>query len=163
TELRRKDWQEVIDTNLTAPFLLSRECLRHMTRRREGCIINISSTAAHWAYPLRVGYSASKAGLLNLTITLAQEAGKFGIRVNAICPGPTSGKALSRMLANRAQALGISVEEMRSGFMRPSALGRMVEPDDIGHAVVFLASEAAQNITGQIIDVSAGYGLYPAV
>lgn len=163
TDLSLKDWQEVIDTNLTAPFLLARECLRHMARRREGCIINISSTAAHWAYPLRASYAASKAGLLNLTLTLAQEAGEFNITVNAICPGPTAGRALDRMFENRARTLGISFARMQRDFMRPSAMGRKVTPEDMGRMALFLVSDAANNITGQVIDVSAGYGLYPAV
>lgn len=163
TRLRLRDWQEVIDTNLTGPFLLSRECLKHMARRRAGRIVNISSVVGHWAYPLRASYAASKAGLLSLTLTLAQEAGEINVQVNAVCPGPVAGDAIESVLAARARALGISVEKMREQFLRPAALRRMVTPRDISRMVLFLCSDAAQNITGQAIDVSAGYGLYPGM
>lgn len=163
TNLSLKAWQEVIDTNLTGPFLFSRECLKHMAKRRQGRVINISSVVARWAYPLRASYAASKAGLISLTWTLAQEAGPANIQVNAICPGPVEGNAVRGVLTARAQAMGIPVEEMERRFMRPAALGRMVMPQDVSRMVLFLCSEAARNVTGQIIDVSAGYGLYPGM
>lgn len=161
TRLSRGAWQEVMETNLTGPFLFSRECLKHMERRRDGCIINISSVVGHWAYPLRASYAASKAGLISLTLTLAEESGASNVRVNAICPGPVAGKAIENVLEARARAIGISTEEMHQRFMRPAALRRMVTPEDVRGAVMFLCSKAASNITGQIIDVSAGYGLWP--
>jgi NAD(P)-dependent dehydrogenase (short-subunit alcohol dehydrogenase family) len=163
TKLSLKGWQELIDTNLTGPFLFSRECLKHMAKRREGQVINISSVVARWAYPLHAGYAASKAALISLTWTLAQEAGQANVRVNAICPGPVEGKALQGVLNARAQALGLSAEEMEQRFMRPAALGRKVTPEDISRMVLFLCSDAARNLTGQVIDVSAGYGLYPGI
>lgn len=163
TKLSLKEWQHVIETNLTGPFLFSRECLRHMARRRRGRVINISSVVARWAYPLRVSYAASKAGLNSLTLTLAQEMGPVNVQINAICPGPVAGKAIGGVLRARARALGTSVKEMERRFVRPAALGRMVAPEDISRMVLFLCSEAARNVTGQIIDVSAGYGLYPGM
>jgi NAD(P)-dependent dehydrogenase (short-subunit alcohol dehydrogenase family) len=163
TKLTLKAWQEVIDTNLTGPFLFSRECLRHMVKQNEGQVINISSVVARWAYPLRAPYAASKAALISLTLTLAQEAGRANVRVNAVCPGPVEGEALQGVLNERAQALEISPDEMERRFMRPAALGRKVTADDISRLVLFLCSDAARNVTGQVIDVSAGYGLYPGI
>jgi NAD(P)-dependent dehydrogenase (short-subunit alcohol dehydrogenase family) len=163
TKLRLKDWQDVIDTNLTGPFLFSRECLKHMMKQNEGRVINISSVVARWAYPLRAPYAASKAALISLTLTLAQEAGGANVQANAICPGPIEGRALQGVLSERARALGISADEMERRFMRPAALGRKVTADDISRMVLFLCSDAARNVTGQIIDVSAGYGLYPGI
>jgi len=160
TRLSLRDWQDVFDTNLTGAFLCARECLRHMTERREGRIINISSVVAHMAYPLRASYSASKSGLVNLTLTLAQEMGPFNIQVNAILPGPVAVPALEDVIVARAKTLSVSVEEARRRFMRPSALGRLVTPEEIGSLVLFLCSEGARNITGQAIDIG-GYGLYP--
>ncbi|MGH9327326.1 MAG: SDR family NAD(P)-dependent oxidoreductase [Terriglobia bacterium] len=157
----RRAWQEVLETNLTGPFLFSRECLKHMERRRKGSIVNISSVVGHWAYPLRAPYAASKAGLISLTLSLAEEAGAANVRVNAICPGPVEGKAVEQVLGARAMALGISIEKMRQRFVRPAALGRMVTPEDVRNVVLFLCSKGASNITGQVIDVSAGFGLWP--
>jgi NAD(P)-dependent dehydrogenase (short-subunit alcohol dehydrogenase family) len=160
TELSLRDWQDVFDTNLTGAFLCARECLKHMAGRRDGKIINISSVVAHMAYPLRASYSASKSGLVNLTLTLAQEMGPLNIRVNAILPGPVEVPALEQVIVARAKTLGVSVDEARKRFMRPSALGRLVTPEEIGALVLFLASDGARNITGQAIDIG-GYGLYP--
>ncbi len=160
TRLSLRDWQDVFDTNLTGAFLCARECLKHMVERREGRIINISSVVAHMAYPLRASYSASKSGLVNLTLTLAQEMGPFNIQVNAILPGPVAVPALEDVIVARAKTLSVSVEEARRRFMRPSALGRLVTPEEIGSLVLFLSSEGARNITGQAIDIG-GYGLYP--
>lgn len=159
TALSRREWQEVIETNLTGPFLCARECLRHMAKRRQGRIINISSTAGRLAYPLRVSYSASKWGLIGLTLTLAAEAGASNVQVNAICPGPVKGAVMDEVIARRARALGLSASTMRQQFLGRAALGRMVTPSDVSRAVLFLCSEAARNITGQAIEVSAGFGI----
>jgi len=161
TKLKLRDWDDVLETNLTGPFLCARECLRHMMRRRRGQIINISSMAGRMAYPLRAAYCASKWGLIGLTLTLAQEAGSRNVRVNAICPGPVEGPAMESVIVRRARALGISPEKMRQRYVEPTALGRMVSASDVSDAVVFLCSEAARSVTGQVIDVSAGFGLAP--
>ena len=161
TRVTLKEWREVLDTNLTGAFLFSRECLNCMAARRQGRIINISTVVSRWGYPLRSAYTASKAALNSLTLTLAQEAGEFNVQVNAVCPGPVAGKALDEVLKSRAEALGISVRKMREQFMRPAALRRAVTVDDVARTVLFLCSGAARNITGQLIDVSAGYGIWP--
>lgn len=161
TQIKLKEWRDVMETNLTGAFLFSRECLRHMARRRQGRIINISTVVSHWGYPLRAPYAASKAALNSLTLTLAQEAGAKGIQVNAICPGPVAGEALEQVIELRANALRVPVKAMREQFMRPAALARAVTAEDIARAVLFLCSEGARNITGQLIGVSAGYGLWP--
>ncbi len=160
TQLGLKDWRLVLETNLTGPFLCARECLRHMARRGEGRIINMSSMAGRMAYPLRASYSASKWGLIGLTLTLAQEAGASGIQVNTICPGPVEGPVMSEVIARRARALGVSERKVREQFLRRSALGRMVTAEDVSRLVLFLCSDAGRNITGQAIEVSAGFGLW---
>lgn len=163
TKIKLDDWREAVDTNLTGAFLFSRECLKHMERRRAGRIINISTVVARWAYPLRAPYAASKAALNSLTLTFAQEAGRFGVTVNALCPGPVAGEALDRVIALRAKTMQIPLKHMQERFMQPSALGRAVAAEDVARAVLYLCSEDARNITGQIIDVSAGYGLSPGM
>ncbi len=161
TKLSRQAWQEVLETNLTGPFLCARECLRHMAGRRSGRIVNISSMAGRMAYPLRASYAASKWGLIGFTLTLAQEAGASNIQVNAICPGPVEGAVMNSVIAARARALRVSPQLVRDQTFRKSALGRMVTAQDVSRLVLFLCSEAAANITGQAIDVSAGFGLWP--
>lgn len=162
TSLSRKAWQEVLETNLTGPFLCARECLRSMVPRRRGCMINISSMAGRMAYPLRASYAASKWGLIGLTLTLAQEAGASNIQVNAVCPGPVEGQAMEGVIVRRARALGVSVGKMRGQFLNSTALRRMVTAQDVSRLVLFLCSDSARNITGQVIEVSAGFGLWRA-
>ncbi len=161
TRLSRRAWQEVLETNLTGPFLCARECLKHMARHRAGRIINISSMAGRMAYPLRASYAASKWGLIGLTLTLAQEAGAANVHVNAICPGPVEGPVMQGVIAARARALRVSPRSIRQQISRRSALARMVSPADVSRLVLFLCSDAARSITGQAIDVSAGFGLWP--
>lgn len=153
------DWQKVIATNLTGAFLVSRECLKSMIPQRQGRIINISSTAGRVAYPFRASYSASKWGLIGFTLTLAQEVGPHNILVNALCPGPVEGAAMDEVIEARAKALRLPVKSVRGRFVSSTALGRMVTPEDVSDTVLFLCSDQARSITGQVIDVSAGFGL----
>jgi 3-hydroxybutyrate dehydrogenase len=153
------DWHKVLETNLTGPFLVARECVKAMVPRRQGRIINISSTAGRVGYPFRASYSASKWGLIGFSLTLAQEVGPHGILVNAVCPGPTEGVAMDEVIEARAKAVSIPVKKMREQFVSSTALGRMVTAEDVSDMILFLCSERARNITGQVIDVSAGFGL----
>lgn len=153
------EWQKVIDINLTGAFLCARECIRAMIPRKQGRIVNISSTAGRVAYPYRASYAASKWGLIGFTLTLAQEVGSDNILVNAVCPGPVEGDAIDEVIAARAQATGLPAKKVREKLLRSSALGRMATAEDVSDTVLFLCSDRAQAITGQAIDVSAGYGL----
>ena len=157
--LDTKDWHKVLETNLTGPFLVARECVKAMLPRKQGRIINISSTAGRVAYPLRASYSASKWGLIGFTLTLAQEVGPYNILVNAVCPGPVEGAAMDEVIEARAKTLGLAVKKMREQFVSSTALGRMVTAEDVSDTIMFLCSDRAKSITGQVIDVSAGFGL----
>ena len=160
-DLEFSDWQQVVDVNLTSTYLCSREALKIMLPRRKGSIVNMSSVAGRHAYPLRAAYSASKWGVIGLTLSLAQESGVSDVRVNAICPGPVEGPGLDGVIVERARKLNVPVEEMRDRFLRPLALGRPVTEEDISRVVQFLCSPAANNITGQVINVDSGFGLWP--
>lgn len=158
-EVSRAEWDRVLAVNLTGAFLCSRAVLPTMLARRSGKIINISSVAGKIAYPLRAPYAASKWGLIGFTRTLAKELGPFHIQVNAVCPGPVRGARMETVIGNRAQQLGRSIPEVEADFLQASALGRMVEEDDIASLVLFLASPLGDNITGEAIDVTAGFGI----
>ncbi len=152
-------WEEVLAVNLTGAFLCARAVIPHMIERRSGKIINISSIAGKLAYALRSPYAASKWGLLGLSRTLAQELGPYNIQVNAICPGPTAGERMSGVIAGRAKELGRTEEEVERTYVEGTALRRMVNSNHVAAAVVFLASEEAGSLTGEDLDVSAGYAL----
>jgi len=158
-KLSREDWDHVMAVNLTGAFLCSRAVIPHMMSQGSGCIINIASIAGKLAYALRSPYAVSKWGMLGLSRTLAQELGPHNIRVNAICPGPTAGERMQGVIAGRAKELGRPVEEVERTYLEGTALKRMVDPTHVAAAVVFLASQEGSSITGEAIDISAGFSL----
>lgn len=150
------DWNEVLDINLTGAMLCSREVLKSMIDSKSGNIVNISSIAGQRAYPMRSPYCASKWGMIGLTQTLAQEVGKYNIRVNCITPGFVPGERIERVMRARAEATGVPYEEIAGRAAAGHALGRTVIADEVASAVVFLVSNASSGITGQTISVNAG-------
>ena len=139
------DWDEVLDSNLGGLFRCCRAVLRGMMVRRRGAIVNVSSLSALHGVAGQGAYAASKAGILGMTRSLAREAGKRGVRVNAVVPGfvPTD------LTAGLPEA---AVAHLRAG----ECLARGVRPEDVAQAVVFLLSDRAAAITGQTLVVDAG-------
>jgi NAD(P)-dependent dehydrogenase (short-subunit alcohol dehydrogenase family) len=158
-EVSREDWDRTIAVNLTGAFLCAKHALPGMMERRGGRIINITSIAGLRAYALRSPYAASKWAMIGLTRTLAEEAGRYDITVNAIAPGPVRGPRIDSVIRNRAAAMGRPVEEVERDYVEPTALKRMADEDDIAAMAVFLASEEGRNITGETLNISSGYRL----
>ena len=158
-DIRLEDWNEVLEVNLTGAFLFSKAVAPHMIRQRRGRIINISSIAGKIAYPLRSPYAVSKWGLIGLTLTLAGELGPYNITANALCPGPVEGARMRKVIRRRARESNRSVEEVTDEYVSRMSLGRMVTEEEVAATVAFLVSKAGAGITGQAIDVAAGYGL----
>ncbi|AXY77879.1 SDR family oxidoreductase [Paraflavitalea soli] len=148
TEVTDEDFQQVILTNLTSVFSLSREVVKHMLPRQTGCIINISSMAAQYGLPKVIAYSASKTAIDGMTRAMAVELSPNGIRVNAIAPG----FIYSEMTA---KALDSDPERKAKVFGR-TPMGIMGQATDIGNAAYFLASDAAKFITGVVLPVDGG-------
>ncbi len=145
--LRMKDeeWDAVLGVNLRGPFLLCRAVSKAMIRADGGRVVNIASVSGMIGNPGQANYSASKAGLIGLTRTLAKELAKRNITVNAVAPG-FIGTEMSAKLGAEV------IEEIK----RRTPLGRLGEPQDVADAVLFLCSEAAGFITGQVIVVDGG-------
>ena len=147
------DWQRTIDVNLNGAFYCSRLAIPLLKAGGGGAIINIGSTAGLHGYPLRAPYAASKWALIGFTKTLAMELGPFGIRVNAVCPGSVEGPRIEGVYAAKAEARGVSVEEIREAFRQKSSLRTLIAPDDVAATILFLCSDNGARISGQALAV----------
>ncbi len=143
--MKDEDWDKVIATNLTSLFRMSRACIKGMMKERWGRIINIGSVVGHTGNPGQANYAAAKAGLEGFTRALARELGSRHITVNSVAPG--------FIATDMTHALG---EEVQQSLLAQIPLGALGRPEDIAHAVGFLASEAASYITGQTLHVNGG-------
>ena len=143
--MKDSDWDDVIDTNLKAVFRLSRAAIRPMMKQRFGRIINITSVVGASGNPGQANYAAAKAGVAGMTRALARELGSRGITVNCVAPG----------FIHTDMTAGLP-EEQQKALLAQIPLGHLGQPDDVAHAVAFLASAQAAYITGQELHVNGG-------
>lgn len=147
------DWRACLAANLDSAFLCSRQAAPVMKAQGSGLIVNLSSTAGQMGYPNRSPYATAKWGVIGLTKTLAMELGPFGVRVNAICPGPVAGPRMDRVIAMEAAVTGRAEGEVRDGYAATTSLRCFVEPEDIAQSILFLASPAGARVSGQALAV----------
>lgn len=150
------DWLYTIHSCLTSSYVCTRFVVPEMLKAGGGAIVNISSGAGRRGLPYRIGYCSAKAGQVGMTYGMALELGPRGIRVNCVAPGAVEGDRIDRVIAGQAQARGIGEVEMRQAMLERSPLKRMTTANDIAEATLFLASDLAQNISGQVLAVNAG-------
>ena len=146
------DWKNTINTNLNSHFYFTKDALP-LLKNNGGSIVNLSSTAGIFGFPLRTPYAASKWAIIGVTKSLAMELGQFNIRVNAICPGSVSGDRINRVIKAKANSLGINEKEVREDFEGMVSLKTFVDKEDIANMVVFLLSDEAHRVSGQIMTV----------
>jgi 3-oxoacyl-[acyl-carrier protein] reductase len=142
--------EEIVQLNLLAPINCARAVINHMMEKRTGAIVSIASTAGVIGMMKGVEYSAAKAGIIGMTVTLAKEAAPYGIRVNCVSPGIVGTQRVFKMAPDR-------IPQWEKGIK----LGRLCKPEEIANAVLFLVSEESSYITGQNIIVDGGLCLGP--
>jgi 3-oxoacyl-[acyl-carrier protein] reductase len=142
------DWDKVVDTNLRGAFVVSQAVLRPMMKERKGSIIHISSISGIMGNAGQASYSAAKAGLIGLTKSMAKELAPRNIRVNAIAPGYIE-----------TDMTGELTSEQKEAILKAIPLGRVGRPDEIANAVLYLASDASNYVTGQVLVVDGGMAM----
>ncbi len=152
-------WNKTLAVNLTGTFLCCREVTPLMIEKGGGKIVNISSRAARRGALWMHAYSASKAGMLGLTSSMALELAPFNICVNAILPGDIETELKQWGLEMEAQVKGTSVQALKEEIAGATPLGRLGTPEDVAALVTFLSSPDSDYLTGEVINISGGHGL----
>jgi NAD(P)-dependent dehydrogenase (short-subunit alcohol dehydrogenase family) len=155
-EMTDQEWDRVMSVTLTGAFYCCRAAGSIMEDQESGCIVNISSINGQSPAALVAAYNIAKAGIISLTETLALELAAYGVRVNAVCPGPVYTDFNKSNMAQRCKTLNLTEEEMIERIRSAIPLGRWGEPFDIARGVAFLCSPAASWITGEVLRVSGG-------
>jgi 3-oxoacyl-[acyl-carrier protein] reductase len=143
--MKRADWDAVLNTNLTSAYLCTQQAITSMLKQRWGRIINVTSIFGQTAKAGQANYSASKAGLIGLTMAIAREIASRNITCNAVAPGFIE-TAMTTVLG----------DEFKQNALKMVPLGRIGTPDDVANAVAFLASEEASYVTGHVLNVNGG-------
>lgn len=143
--MKEEEFDQVLDTNLKGSFICMKQVIRTMMKQRYGRIINLSSVSGRMGNAGQVNYSASKAGVIGMTKSLAREVGSRGITVNAVAPGFID-----------TDMTAVLKDEVKEAIMAGIPLKRVGKPEDIAEAVAFLASDKASYITGQVLSVDGG-------
>ena len=146
SEISESEWDKLMVVNLKGTFFLSQKALTFMKKQKSGKIVNIASLAGKiGGIAVGADYSASKAGIISLTKSLAREAGSYGVNVNCVCPGVIRTRMTSSL-----------PKRIIEGYKKTIPLGRIGSSEDVANAVLFLTSKKADYITGEVLDVNGG-------
>lgn len=143
--MKKEEWEDVIKVNFTSIFYITQPIVKQMIKKRWGRVINISSVVGIMGNAGQTNYSATKAALIGFTKSLAKEVGSRGITVNAVAPG----------FIDTPMTQGLP-EDIKEAYKKQIPLGRFGSPEDVANAVLFLASEKASYVTGEVINVNGG-------
>ncbi|MCX5193516.1 mycofactocin-coupled SDR family oxidoreductase [Streptomyces sp. NBC_00249] len=158
-EIEEREWQLMIDVDLSGAWRTIRAVGGHMAEQRSGSIINIASTAGLVGYRHFAGYVAAKHGLVGLTKAVALDYAPYKVRVNALCPGSVrdDSQVEGRMLSEIARSLDVPVAEHEETFVQAQPMNALIEPEDIASAALWLASDESRQVTGSVVAVDGGF------
>lgn len=159
-EMPLGEWRDCIAVNLDGAMLAAKYAAPLMKAQGKGVMLFTTSTAGLYGFPYRAPYAAAKWAVIGLMKTVAMELGPHGIRANAIAPGSVTGPRIDRVFEAEAAAKGMTYEQVRDGYAAGTALGRLSDPEDIANMAVFLASDAARMVSGQVLTVD-GFTINP--
>ena len=155
-DIKPEDWDRTIAIDLNGMFYVTRRFMPMIKEAGGGSIINLSSIAGRFGFPMRTPYSAAKWAVVGFTQSLAAEAGPDKVRVNCIQPGIVEGDRIDRVIEAKAKSLGVSNEEIRQKMLAGTSLNTTVTPQDIANMALFLATAPGRHISGQDIAVCGG-------
>lgn len=147
------DWNRTLAINITGQFLCTRRAVPLLRAAGGGAIVNLSSAAGRFGFPRRTPYASSKWAVVGFTKSLAMELGPDNIRVNAILPGAVDGPRIRRVIAAKADSVGVPYAEMEKKYVMQASLARMVTEQDIANMILFVCSEQGRNVSGQALAV----------
>jgi NAD(P)-dependent dehydrogenase (short-subunit alcohol dehydrogenase family) len=154
-EINPEDWDRCLDVTLTSQFNCTRLAVEHLKASPNASIINVSSAAGRFGFPNRSPYAAAKWGVIGFTKTLAMELGQYGIRANAILPGPVDGDRIRRVFEAKAQIAGKSMLEIQNATLANASIKALVPPTQLADMMVYLASPRASTLSGQAISIDS--------
>jgi NAD(P)-dependent dehydrogenase (short-subunit alcohol dehydrogenase family) len=149
-------WHDVLATNLTGPFLLTRLAATDMVERRWGRVVMVSSTAGQVGGAGLSAYCSSKHGLIGLTRAVAQDVAPYGVTCNAVCPGWVRTSMAERTAIRTAEERGTTASQVWEEWAAASPAGRVVDPEEVAAVIAFLVSDAAGAVNGEAVTVSLG-------
>jgi len=147
------DWDRCIQVCLTGQFNCARLVVDHLKQSENPSIINLSSAAGRFGFPNRAPYSAAKWGVVGFTKSLAMELGQFGIRCNAILPGPVDGERIQSVIREKAAIAGQTEAEFTSSWLSMASIRELIDPQQLADLIAFIASPLGRTISGQALSV----------
>lgn len=154
-EIPPEEWDHTLAVNITGQFNCARLAVAHLANSRNPSIVNLSSAAGKFGFPLRTPYAASKWAVVGFTKSLAVELGPLKIRVNAILPGAVEGDRIRRVFGAKAQVRGVSLQTIADEAMAHASIKEMILPQQLADMIAFLASPRGRTISGQAISIDS--------
>lgn len=155
-KMTAEHWDRMLGVNLSSVFHVTRAAIGGMLERKQGRIVNVASTAGLTGYAYVAAYVAAKHGVVGLTRALAREYASQGITVNAVCPGYVDTEMTAQTIDTIVQKTGRSAEAARAELAKANPQGRLIAPEEVADAVLWLAGDAAGSVTGQCIAIAGG-------